>query len=267
VARKKTPKIRVNVKASLSRRLREIRQELFGDHGGPELARRLNLPARTWYNYETGVTVPAEILLSFIEQTGVNPMYLISGEGPRYRRASEERLLSELTPVELIRRGLEKLERSSSEVKLVTPENLPAEVASDFAAVSLYPLEEIGNASLDPSEVQGYIMAYRQWLSNPAQTIGVRIVDDAMHPILTASSIAAIDRSITDPLALHGRIVAACPEGTPMIRWLEVSGRHVILRPNQPGREFPLVPIDLEESGSSFIIGQVVWSWSRFSED
>ena len=88
VARKKTPKVRVNVKASLSRRLREIRQELFGDHGGPELARRLNLPARTWYNYETGVTVPAEVLLGFIEQTGANPMYLISGEGARYRRAS-----------------------------------------------------------------------------------------------------------------------------------------------------------------------------------
>src|SRR5438105_4699495 len=42
VARKKTPKIRVNIKASLSKRLREIRQELFGEHGGPELARRLS---------------------------------------------------------------------------------------------------------------------------------------------------------------------------------------------------------------------------------
>ena len=110
VARKKTPKVRVNVKASLSRRLREIRQEIFGEHGGPELARRLNLPARTWYNYETGVTVPAEVLLGFIEQTGANPTWLLNGEGPRYRHANDDRLLSELTPVELIRRGLEELE-------------------------------------------------------------------------------------------------------------------------------------------------------------
>jgi hypothetical protein len=267
VARKKTPKTRVNVKASLSRRLREIRQELFGDHGGPELARRLNLPARTWYNYETGVTVPAEILLGFIEQTGANPMYLISGEGPKFRRANDERLLSELTPVELIRRGLEKLERSSNDVKLVAPQNLPSEVASEFAAVSLYPLEDIGRSLPDPGEVQGYILAYRQWLPNPSRTIGVRIIDDAMHPILTAGSIAAIDCSITDPMSLHGRIVAATPEGTPMIRWLEVSGHHVILRPNQASREFPIVPVNLEESGSSFIVGQVVWSWSRFIED
>src|SRR4051794_30064520 len=139
VARKKTPKVRVNVKASLSRRLREIRQEIFGEHGGPELARRLSLPARTWYNYETGVTVPAEVLLGFIEQTGANPTWLLNGEGPRYRGSHDDRLLSEMTPVELIRRGLEKLERAPSEVVVVAPENLPGEEASEFVAIGLYP--------------------------------------------------------------------------------------------------------------------------------
>jgi hypothetical protein len=266
VARKKTPKVRVNVKASLSRRLREIRQEIFGDHGGPELARRLNLPARTWYNYETGVTVPAEVLLGFIEQTGANPMYLISGEGSKYRHTGDERLLSELTPVELIRRGLEKLERSSAEFVVVTPENLPSQVASDFAAVALYPLADICKQVVDPSQIEGYVLAYRQWLPNPTSTIGVRMVDDAMNPILPVGSIAAIDRSLTNPIQLHGRIVAACPDGRPMIRWLEVSGRHVILRANQPGRDYPLVPLDLDDPQSVVILGQVVWSWSRFSE-
>ena len=101
VARKKTPKIRVNVKASLSRRLKEIRHEQFGEHGGPELARRLALPARTWYNYETGVTVPAEVLLGFIEQTGANPLWLLNGEGPEIsppsRRSGSFRALTDPT--------------------------------------------------------------------------------------------------------------------------------------------------------------------------
>ena len=87
-----------------------------------------------------------------------------------------------------------------------------------------------------------------------------------MHPILPAGSIVAIDRSMTDPLQLHGRIVAACPDGKPMIRWLEVSGRHMILRPNLQGREFPLVPVEIDDDRTSCIIGQVVWSWSRFSQ-
>jgi hypothetical protein len=265
VARKKTSKVRVNVKASLSRRLREVRQEIFGDHGGPELARRLGLPARTWYNYETGVTVPAEVLLGFIEQTGANPIWLLTGEGPRYRRSTDERLVSQLSPVELIRRGLEELERSPSSTVVVGAENLPSDQASSFVAVALYPLSEIAADVPERSRAEGYVLAYRQWLPNPAETIATRLTDDAMHPILPAGSIVAIDRSITDPRKLHGQIVAARPGGVPMIRWLDLSGHHVILRPNQTsGREFPLIPVDFDEADSQLIIGQVVWSWSRF---
>jgi hypothetical protein len=266
VARKKTPKVRVNVKASLSRRLREIRQEQFGEHGGPELARQLNLPARTWYNYETGVTVPAEVLLAFIEQTGANPSWLLNGEGPKYRAAHDDLRLSELTPVELIRRGLERLERAPSEVVIVAPENLPSDETSDFVAIALYPPGAMVGRNLDPARVEGHVLAYRQWLPHPSQTIGTRLTDDSMHPILPAGSIVAVDRSITDPTKLHGQIVAACPDGTPMIRWLDVHGRHIILRPNHNvGRDYPLIPVELDEQ-SQVVIGQVVWSWSRFGQ-
>ena len=266
MARKKTPKVRVHVKASLSRRLREIRQDLFGEHGGPELARRLSLPARTWYNYETGVTVPAEVLLTFIDQTGANPVWLLSGQGPMYRRTHMEASLSELTPIELIRRGLEKLEQEPSDVMIVAPENLPGDFQSEFVAVSLVPLSALTREAIDPGQVQGYIMAYRQWLPNPAATVGVRLTDDAMYPILPGGSVVAIDRSKRDIESLQGRMVAACPEGQPMIRWLDVSGRHVILRPNQPSKEHPLVPVEINGLSSDLVVGQVVWSWSRFSQ-
>ena len=73
------------------------------------------------------------------------------------------------------------------------------------------------------------MLAYQQWLPNPAETIATRLIDDAMHPILPAGSIVAVDRSITDPRKLHGQMVAARPKGVPMIRWLDVSGRHVHL--------------------------------------
>jgi hypothetical protein len=66
-------------------------------------------------------------------------------------------------------------------------------------------------------------------------------------------------------MELRGRIVAACPDGVPMIRWLDVSGRHLILRPNLTSHEFPLVPVEMGEDEPNIVIGQVVWSWSRFS--
>jgi hypothetical protein len=77
------------IRAEIARRLREIRQELFGDKGGPELARRLDLPGRTWYGYETGTTVPAEVLLGFIEQTGATPMFVLAGTGSIYQRSEK----------------------------------------------------------------------------------------------------------------------------------------------------------------------------------
>ncbi len=266
MARKKTSKIRVNVKASISRRLRDVRQELFGEHGGPELARRLNLPARTWYNYETGVTVPAEVLLAFIDQTGANPVWLLSGEGDRYRREASAEALSELSPIQLIRRGLEKLEQQPSEVLMMSAENLPGDSTSEFVAVGLISLDDLLTAHATTERAEGHILAYREWLPHPKETVAVRLEDDAMYPILPTGSVVAVDRSLTDPERLQGKMVAAAPNGVAIIRWLDLSGRHLIFRPNQPGRDFPLIPIEHNPAESSPILGQIVWSWSCFND-
>lgn len=266
MARKKTSSVRISVKTQIANRLREIRQELFGEHGGPELARRLNLPARTWYNYETGVTVPAEVLLAFIDQTGANPVWLLGGEGPKYQRGVQDMVLSELTPQQLIRRGLEKLEQEPHEVVLVAPENLPEDNVSDFVAIDLVSLPTLTESLDRKPPSNGHVLAYRQWIPHLAETVAVALEDDAMHPILPRGSVVAVDRATTDPETLHGKLVAAAPDGKPMIRWLEITGRHLILRPNQPSREFPTIPVDLgEKPGKSMLLGQVVWSWSRFA--
>ena len=85
MARKKTSAERETLKNRLSERLRTVRVELFGEQGGTELASMLRIPTATWYNYETGVTVPAEVVLRFIDVTSVEPSWLLSGVGEKYR--------------------------------------------------------------------------------------------------------------------------------------------------------------------------------------
>jgi hypothetical protein len=69
----------------LSLRVRQIRRERFGDDGVSALSRALEIPARTWRNYESGVTIPAVVMLQFIEVTGTDPHWLLTGEGGPYR--------------------------------------------------------------------------------------------------------------------------------------------------------------------------------------
>jgi hypothetical protein len=76
------------LKSDLARRIREIREELYGEHGGPLLAEALQLPFRTWHNYEAGCTIPAHSILRFIEVTEANPHWLLTGEGDRYMARS-----------------------------------------------------------------------------------------------------------------------------------------------------------------------------------
>jgi hypothetical protein len=82
-------------KTSIALRLRVIRSEYCGEHGVPVLSGQLGLPVRTWVNYESGVTIPGEVLLSFLEATGTNPLWLLCGVGPKYtsRRAWKARAM------------------------------------------------------------------------------------------------------------------------------------------------------------------------------
>jgi hypothetical protein len=73
---------------ALAERLRGVRFDLYGEHGAPELARELGLPVRTWIDYELGATIPAEVLLHFLILTHAEPLWLLQGQGERFRTAN-----------------------------------------------------------------------------------------------------------------------------------------------------------------------------------
>jgi hypothetical protein len=72
------------LKGDLARRVREIRTEIYGVNGGPILADQLEIPFRTLFHYEMGCTIPAHVILQFLELTRVDPHWLLTGEGARY---------------------------------------------------------------------------------------------------------------------------------------------------------------------------------------
>lgn len=73
------------VKKRLSQRIREIRLELYGENGGPMLSSALGIPYRNWVRYESGATMPGPVMLRFLEETGTNAHWLLTGEGAKFR--------------------------------------------------------------------------------------------------------------------------------------------------------------------------------------
>jgi hypothetical protein len=74
----------------LAGRLRAVRLDRYGEHGGPLLAEALEIPNRTWVCYELGAPIPSLVLLRFIEVVGVEPHWLLTGEGQKYRVRSHD---------------------------------------------------------------------------------------------------------------------------------------------------------------------------------
>ena len=72
-------------KFGIAVRVRELREDLYGEDGLENLAAALGVPAQTWRNYESGVTMPAEVLLEFLTLTGTDPNWLLTGDGERMR--------------------------------------------------------------------------------------------------------------------------------------------------------------------------------------
>jgi hypothetical protein len=76
---------RRRAKCDLGERLRQVRVEIYGKDGAPELAHILGLPEQSWSNYENGVTIPGDVLLELLVLTYVEPRWLLRGEGEKFR--------------------------------------------------------------------------------------------------------------------------------------------------------------------------------------
>jgi hypothetical protein len=73
-----------SLRKGLAERIRTLAREEYGEDASWYLAAVLGLPPHTLLNYETGCTIPAEVILAVIQITGVHPHWLLTGTGPMY---------------------------------------------------------------------------------------------------------------------------------------------------------------------------------------
>lgn len=223
MARRKTLPESVRVKRALAARLAELRAELFGDRGGAESARRLGLPLRTWYNYEMGVTIPATVILKLIELTSVEPIWLLHGRGPKYRKAA---------PASGIEGALQ-----------------PVTSASMLLRTALDMLKRRGEPGIGGNE----------WRDAERENRCIRVAGDAMRPIVADAAHVAFAHAEESPAELDAKLVVALLDGQHIVRWFHHHGRFALLRAQDPTAEPRELVIDLEENRKGLWFRRVVW--------
>jgi hypothetical protein len=267
MARRKNKPESVQEKNLLAERLRSIRVELFGERGGSEMARRLGLPVRTWYNYESGVTIPAEIILRFMELTSVEPMWLLHGRGARYRSGSESRSNSGGDSVrDLLRIALQRLEQRDTPPDLamlpsrtaLSPARRRGTAGSPTLTAPVEP-EMRSSVERDPLAVGPFLENLESPTARPA-LLCVRVDGDSMAPILSDGAYVVYSEHEDPPQRLAGQLVVAWVDGgEPRVRWFELSGRYGILRAENPHAEPQSLLLDLHgASGPEFRLRRVV---------
>ena len=270
MARRKNAPESVRVKHGLSERLRSLRTEFYGERGGPDLARTLGIPVRTWYNYENGVTVPAEIILRIVELTSVEPVWLLRGEGPKFRQAatipaanrSPDGLAG--SPVTtLLRAALERLEeeeRSTFDYSFGAPvvtRRDEESVADDHMV--LVNGNGRGSGPLTPADGASYDLARREWMEARRAFRNLRVADDAMSPIVAEGAHVAYAESEPVSEAFHDKLVVAWVDGRPLVRWFQHCGRFALLRAENPAATPPSILVDLDRGGESGSFHRVLW--------
>ena len=260
---------------ALAERLANLRSELFGERGGPEMARRLGIPVRTWYNYEAGVTVPAEVILKIIELTSIEPSWLLHGKGSKFRQGVLERRETGTTPTitvgALLREALQLLEGQGSaghRPSAEEDESLSGSPgARDGAVGGEGPPQEAGDDlspedGVEPRSTRGAVPgsdAWLEWLSAAREGRCLDIVGDAMAPVVADGASVAYSTQEETADQLHNKLVVVWHEGQPMVRWFQNCGRYALLRAENPDAKPPQTLIDLEDHDQPVRFRRVLW--------
>jgi hypothetical protein len=275
MARRKTLPESVRAKLQLAERLASLRFELFGERGGPEMARRLAIPVRTWYNYEGGVTVPAEVILRIIELTSVEPVWLLRGEGPKFRHARSERREAGASPTTtigaLLRTALELLERDGS-TRLPPPEQAAGDDSLENGADSAEAPGLVHDARSSASNDEGTCVASgkaefaatsseprREWQAAQRDNRCIKVAGDAMAPVVADGASVAFARDEEDATHLDGKMVVTWMDNQPVVRWFQHCGRFALLRAENPATVPQQLLVDLEDSRQRPQFRRVLW--------
>lgn len=223
---------------SISLRLKEIREELFGSRGRAEMARFLELSQPAYLPYErAGAKIPHWVIAKLAEKKSVNPLYLLTGKGEKYLKP----IGAELKPAPSV---------GEAGAEYIRMSNLPI-LSDEIAAGTPREIEDC------PAE--DFFTFQARWLHHPKDTFALKVRGDSMEPEIANGSWVLVD--VKDQERRPGVIYAIRAEGGCVVRRLYINGDVLNFFPLRPSAENKF--FSFKRPTTSPIIGRVVWVFKK----
>lgn len=236
----------------LAERLKQFRTRYKGGITQKAFADELEIDQQRLSSYEMGTRVPHQVVASLMK-LGAACDWLLFGEGPMFIEKEQVREIRELQ-LRLAR------DAGAGDANGKVEKGL-----SDFYVLPLYADEAAAGEPMEmrDTEIEGPAIIHRDWCPHPQETDYVRIsrLGTSMEPTIPAGSIVTIDRSLTNPDLLAGKVVAIVKQGGGVtIKRLVRDERGMFVgQPDNPSEQNR--PIRIEEGDR--IVGKVttVHAW------
>ena len=212
--------------------------QLRGGLPQADFANSIGINVNTLRAYEKDRNSPtAETILAISENIGVNPSWLLTGEGPMRRGEGQAA-------------GPQLAIGQACDPDLVMVPKVRARLSA-------------GNGSLETNgEVKARYAFRREWIAGkgqPGKMVLMDVTGDSMEPAILERDVVLIDQSQAD--IIPGAIYAVGIDDAVLIKYVDKEPGNLILR--SANKEYRPIEIGLkDESQNVRIIGRVVW-WCR----
>ncbi|ADW18604.1 putative phage repressor [Desulfobulbus propionicus DSM 2032] len=247
---------------SLGNRIKSVR----GTLSQKEFSDVCKVGISTLRRYESGVNPPdSDFLCAIVDNYNINPMWLLSGEGPMYRERNTDPhgASTNSTSAKIPQRPVYM--DDSGQVVIPQWQNPDPEMF-DYIPMAETQLSAGGGAFVISEEIEGYYAFRKSWLSRVASStknlVLMRVLGDSMSPTIQEDDTVMIDigkRSIKE-----GMIYAIRFDSTVMIKRLAFrpGGRIMIISDNR--HEYEPYEADMREL---HIIGQIIFFCRTFATE
>lgn len=221
-----------------------------------EFAERVGFSDKYISDIVRGRTKPSLALLSQIRSVfNVSTEWLITGAGGSPKMTLEGFVKESTPPYQPYTGGPSQLKGDN---KVALP------LLSEVQVLSIYNKETY----IKETKTEEYCLFYRDWLSQPDETVCTQVRGSEMEPLLKEGSVVALNIGVRDPALLVGRICGIRVKGTGgggatpdkiCFRWLKASEPYLVFVSQQEGHPILCLP-----TAETPIIGRVEGAWVRF---